>query len=148
LATKHATTYRVDMTGQTDSARSLSRGLAGYLHAVAEAIGVPAEGTSFEISDTATAYLALAPRWSERPGADLMLVWAEQHGWAVAVETDPADEPEVIAYLGGDDLVPEPSTVARFVTDVVAGGGAGGRRPAFPTRDNRRDLGDRLARYA
>lgn len=138
-----------DMTGPTDSMRQLHRGLAGYLHAVAEAIGVPIEGTSFEISDTATAYLALAPRWSERPGADLMLVWAEQHGWAVAVETAPGDAPEVVAYLGGDDLVPEPSTVARFVTDVVTGGDrSGGRRPTFPTRDNRRDLGQRLAQYA
>lgn len=136
------------MTGPTDSMRPLNRGLAGYLRAVAKAIGVPVEGTSFEISDTATAYLALAPRWSERPGADLMLVWAEQHGWAVAVETDPGDEPEVVAYLGGDELVPEPSAVARFVTDVVTGDSSGGRRPTFPTRDNRRNLGERLAHYA
>jgi hypothetical protein len=136
------------MTDRADSAWPLSRAVAAYLHAVADVIGVPIEGTSFEISDTATAYLALAPRWSGRPAADLMLVWGERHGWAVAVETDPGDEPMVVAYLGGDDLVPEPSAVARFVEDVLAGNRPRGRRPNYPTDEDRRDLAERLAGYA
>ncbi|WP_245617441.1 DUF6292 family protein [Amycolatopsis taiwanensis] len=43
---------------------------------------MPPEATSFEVSDTATAYLGLARRWSARPVDDLMLVWSERHGWA------------------------------------------------------------------
>jgi hypothetical protein len=136
------------MNGRLDSTPELSRGLAGYLDAVADVIGVPAEGTTFEISDTATAYLALTPRWSKRPGADLMLVWGEQDGWAIAVETDPGEGTEVVAYLGGEDPVPEPGTVARFVSDIVAGTRSDRGRPVFPTRNNRRALAERLARYA
>ncbi|MQA10043.1 MAG: hypothetical protein GEU98_16110 [Pseudonocardiaceae bacterium] len=136
----------------SDSNSAFRRGLAGYLRAIAAAVGVSKEGTTFEISDTATAYLALDGRWSGRPGQDLMLVWSERHGWVVAVETDPAEAPVVLAYFGGDDPVPEPRVVARFVTDVVAGVAAGGHddrppRPAFSIVNNRQLLAERLARY-
>ncbi|WP_255569966.1 hypothetical protein [Amycolatopsis sp. FDAARGOS 1241] len=43
------------MDTNADSTVALARGLAGYVHAVATELGLPAEGTSFEISDTATA---------------------------------------------------------------------------------------------
>lgn len=76
----------------------LSRGLAGYVRAVAAAVGVPGEGTESEISDTATAYLGLARRSAELPDRDLMLLWSEQVGWHIAVETDPGEEPMVLAY--------------------------------------------------
>ncbi|WP_158890962.1 DUF6292 family protein [Amycolatopsis anabasis] len=131
-----------------DATHLLSRGLAGYLREIARALDLPAEGTSFEISDTATAYLALARRTAARPDQDLMLVWSEQSGWAVAAETKPGDESAVIAYFGGDDPVPEPRRVAAFVAEVVAGRQPRGRRPAFSTRDNRRALAERLALYA
>lgn len=110
---------------------ALSHGLAGYVHAVADAIGVPADGTSFEVSDTLTAYLALTPRWSGRPGRDLMLVWSEHAGWAVAVETRPTETSQVVAYLGGDDPVPAPEEVASFVAGVVAGTWSDQARPSF-----------------
>ncbi|HKS48583.1 MAG TPA: DUF6292 family protein [Amycolatopsis sp.] len=136
------------MDDRPGSVPTVSRGLAGYVRAVADAVGVPAEATSFEISDTATAYLGLTRRWSARPGNDLMLVWSERHGWAVAVETDPGQDALVVAYLAGEGVVPEPAAVARFVTDVVTGRRSGSPRPVFPTTAGRHELAERLARYA
>jgi hypothetical protein len=109
------------MDVDSDSTLPLELGMAGYVRMVAEEIGVPAEATGFEISDTMTAYLGLAERYPERPGQDLMLVWSKPHGWFVAVETDPTEAPVVLGYLGGDDPMPSPCTVARFVADVLAG---------------------------
>lgn len=137
----------VSMDDDTDRTTTLTRGLAGYLRAVAEAVEVSAEGTSFEISDTATAYLGLTRRWLGRPGDDLMLVWSELRGWAVAVETIPGEAPMVVAYFAGADLVPAPTVVARFVADVVVGSRqSGSPLPAFPSE--RRKLAGRLAEYA
>ncbi|GAA1290057.1 DUF6292 family protein [Saccharothrix xinjiangensis] len=122
-----------------DEAAALAQGLAGYVKAVAEEIGVPHEGTEFEVSDTATAYLALA----EGRGRDLMLVWSSEHGWSVAVETDPGEQPVTVAHLGSP-LVPEPPVVARFVADVRAGEPG---RPELTVADDRRLLARRLRDY-
>jgi len=128
-----------------DCTPALTRGLAGYLHAVARAVGVPVDGTSYEVSDTATAYLALIRRTSDRPGRDLMLVWSEHDGWAVSVETEPLEPPILLSFLGGDDPVPDPRTVARFVTEVLAGR-RGASRPTSPC--GRARLAERLTSYA
>jgi hypothetical protein len=135
------------MNSPTDSTPALRQGLAGYLRAVADEIGVPSEGTSFEVSDTATAYLALTRRWHERADQDLMLIWSEGNGWVLAVETDPAEPALIVDYLGGEDPVPEPHQVARFVVDVVSGQRHRGDPPVFPIVDTRHDLAERLAHY-
>lgn len=127
-----------------DAGYALSRGLAGYLSAVATAVGVPPEGTTFEVSDTATAYLALTRRWRRRPGRDLMLVWSERAGWAVSVETDPGEAPVIVSRLGGD-CVPTPEAVAQFVVDALAAP-APGTTPA-PKALNRPRLTESLNRY-
>jgi hypothetical protein len=132
---------------QPDATGPLRRGLAGYVAAVAAAVHVPIEATDFEISDTATAYLALTARWVLRPGRDLMLLWNETHGWCVAVETAPAESPFILGYLGGDDVVPSPHTVAGFVTNLVNGPGRPYACPTFPVDDNRKELTQRLRRY-
>lgn len=138
----------VTMNDWSGSTPTLSRSLAGYLREVAAAVGVPPEAATFEVSDTATAYLGLARRWSARPADDLMLVWSEQHGWMVAVETEPRAAPMVLAYFAGTDIVPEPIAVARFVTDVVNGEVTGASPPALPAAAGRQELALRLARYA
>jgi hypothetical protein len=144
----HSLLSMLGLDADADSAASLRRGLAGYVRAVASAVGVPAEATGFEVSDTATAYLGLAQRWRLRPGRDLMLVWTERDGWSVAVETGPAESAVVVDYLGGDDVVPAPATVAVFVTDVIIGRRMCGVRPVFSVRGNRDELAVRLDRYA
>lgn len=63
-----------------------------------------------------------------------MLVWDERLGWYVGVETVPGDAPVVIAYLGGA-AVAAPTTVARFVTDAVAGRPVHRIRPVLPPTD-------------
>jgi hypothetical protein len=133
---------------ESDGMSTLRSGLSGYVRAVAAAVRVPPEATGFELSDTATAYLGLTERWVLRPGRDLMLVWTERHGWAVAVETDPAELPVVVGYLGGGDVVPDPYTVARFVTGVVSGRRAPVMCPNYSVGDNRDELAERLNRYA
>ncbi len=126
--------------GAMDDSAHISLGLARYVRAVAEEVGVPPEGTEFEVSDTATAYLGL-----EGPGRDLMLLWTEQRGWSIAVETDPTEKPLVIAHLGLP-LVPPPDAVARFVDDVLAGK-PGSPEPEFGVTHDRRRLANRLAEY-
>ncbi|MFC0436943.1 DUF6292 family protein [Kutzneria buriramensis] len=128
-----------------DCTPALTRGLAGYLHAVAEAVGVPVDGTSYEVSDTATAYLALIRRTSDRPGRDLMLVWSEHDGWAVSVETEPLEPPILLSFHGGEDPVPDPRIVAHFVTEVLDGRRGAGR-PTSPR--GRAHLAERLTSYA
>jgi hypothetical protein len=126
--------------------RALADGLAGYVRAVASAVNVSAEATASEVSDTATAYLALSVRSTAHPGHDLMLVWTERHGWALSVETAPTEPPAVLAYFG-PDVVPAPSEVAGFVTGVLAGSSRPGRVPSRMVA-SRREVGTRLARYA
>jgi hypothetical protein len=101
----------------------LDRRLAVYVHHVAAAIGVPAEATGHEVTDTATAYVALDQRCATHPDHDLMLVWDERLGWYIALETTRAETSDVVAYLDGN-AVPAPSVVAQFVADTL-----GGRRP-------------------
>jgi hypothetical protein len=101
--------------------RMLERGLDGYVREVAAAVGIPAEGTTVEISDTATAYLGLSRPWPGQAHRDVMLVWSEQRGWSIAVETTPAENPVVVARWADDALVPPPDAVARFVTDAATG---------------------------
>ncbi|NIH81383.1 DUF6292 family protein [Amycolatopsis viridis] len=136
------------MDPQSAGLTALSRGLAGYLRAVAAAVGVPAEATSFEVSDTVTAYLGLSRRWPSRPGEDLMLVWSERSGWAVAVETAPDETPVVLAWFAGAEVVPEPAAVARFVTGVIEAERSTAPQPVFAVDVGRTELAARLARYA
>lgn len=124
----------------------LATALRTYVRAVAAAVGVPPEGTSHEVTDTVTAYLALTRRWHEFPDRDLMLVWGESHGWAVSVETLPGEAPVVLAYLSGDP-VPHPSAVARFVTDSIMLHGQGRRLVSLPTAVDRRGLAESMARW-
>jgi hypothetical protein len=113
---------------------TLSRRLAAYIHQVAVAIGVSAEATGYDVSDTATAHLDLNQRCAMRPDHDLILVWDERLGWYVTEETSPTTKaPTAIAYLNGD-IVPPPAAVARFVAEAIAGrGGLPIRRVQPPT---------------
>ncbi len=127
--------------------RTLERSLGEYVRAVAAAVGVPDESTTVEISDTATAYLGLPRRWRDRPHHDVMLVWSERRGWSLAVETKPAEAAIVLAYHGGDTLVPSPDAVARFVADTAAGRHTGQERPGPVAAATRRSLAERLRPY-
>ena len=97
-----------------------ARGLSRYVAAVATALGVPRHAVHHEVSELSSAYLALHRRSPVFPELDLMLLWDERHGWSVALETAPADDPVVLAYLGGDVLA-EAAEVREFALAVIAG---------------------------
>lgn len=122
MDTHHDFTGPLPMHGVDDT-----RGLASYVRQVASAIGVPADGTSFEESDTTTAYIGLPDRVPTHPGRDLMLVWDETVGWRIETEPTPGEPPSVLGRLRGD---PSPETVAEFVADIVEALGAPVDNPA------------------
>jgi hypothetical protein len=63
------------------------------------------------------------------------------------VETDPAAAPIVLAHHG-DDVLPTPDAVARFVADTEAGRSAS-RAPAGPAiEETRSSLAERLKPYS
>jgi hypothetical protein len=113
----------------------------------AEALGVPRDGASFEVTDTATAYIALGCRAVAHPDRDVMLVWSATQGWAVSIETDPAEPLIVLARLAGD-IVQAPEAVAGFVTESMTRAGdrqapAAGAQPMGWS-----DLAECMERYA
>jgi hypothetical protein len=141
-------TALLDMLGLESPTRqpvSLSRRLATYVQHVATAVGVAADATGHEVTDTATAYLALDQRSPAHPDHDLMLIWDERLGWYVAVETTPAESPEVVAYLEGD-TVPAPEAVARFVVDTTHGRHVNRIRTVQPITD-RSALAEKIAAF-
>jgi hypothetical protein len=131
------------MLGLADTPVPLNRRLAVYVNQVAAAIGVSAEATGYEVTDTATAYLGLDRRWVAQPAYELMLVWDERLGWYLAVETTPTEPPVVLAYLTGD-TVPSPAVVAQFVTDTADGQRANRIRPVRPLTE-RTALAEQMA---
>jgi hypothetical protein len=130
-----------------DDTQVLTRALRTYVRAVADAVGVPPEGTTCEVTDTVTAYLALSRRGFRHPEHDLMLIWSERQGWSVSVETDPTETPVVLSCLGGD-AVPDPTAVARFVTESIVHGGTQRRLVAMPAALSRTRLAELMNRRA
>ncbi|HUQ56339.1 DUF6292 family protein [Lentzea sp.] len=125
----------------------LAGALERYVGAVAEALGVPHEGASFEVTDTATAYIALGVRAAAHPDRDVMLVWSSALGWAVSIETDPAEPLIVLARLSGD-VVQAPDVVAAFVTESMTLTGARPLPAANPRLLGWSDLAECMDRYA
>ncbi len=136
--------------------QALQRGLAGYLTAIATALGVGLESCTIDAYAPASAYLALD--WQQRrcPGVELALLWDEQCGWAAALEGEAAEDFTILGYLDGD-VLPEPDMVARFAAAVQhdtlpqrngparsSSIGPGPGAPPLP----RAELARRLARYA
>lgn len=126
-----------------DGTHVLARALGDYVRAVAEAVGVPREGTTCEVTDTATAYLALGCRAVDHPDRDVMLVWSASRGWVVSIETSPGEAPIVLSRSTGD-LVPTPGAVARFVAESVTGRGSGRRPVVLPPYADWSDLAERM----
>ncbi|MBP2478724.1 hypothetical protein JOF53_007596 [Crossiella equi] len=130
----------LEAPGQQPRTRTLAEVLPAYVRAVARLTGTASEGTSSEVTDTATAYLALTSRCVVHPGHDLMLTWSERQGWALSVETQPHELPRVLARLGAE-LAPAPARVAAFVAEVLRSGTAPADSHLPPSRDR-----DELAR--
>lgn len=132
----------------TDPYGKPGRGLGRYVRAVAGQLGIPAEATDYELDEPATAYIALDQRCSNHGERDLMLLWHEEHGWAVAVETDPTDPAIVLAYVG-DEVLPRPAALAEAVAALLSGEPVGTSEPTVFRRARDFDeLDERLTAYA
>jgi hypothetical protein len=129
-----------------ENSRLPASGLDGYLKSVATTVHVPANAVWSDIRPPATAYLPLSHRSPERPDHDLLLVWGEQDGWLIAADTAPIEQPIVLAYLG-QDVLPRPDTVSRFVADMIAGRHPGQLQPPGFRNVGDPDLAVRLAAY-
>lgn len=125
----------------------LAVALERYVGKVAEALGVPRDGISFEVTDTATAYLALGCRAVAHPDRDVMLVWSATQGWTVSIETDPA-EPRIVLARSTGDIVQAPEAVARLVAESMGRLGAREVPVAGPPLMGWSDLAECMDRYA
>ena len=131
----------------TDPFGRPARGLGRYVRAVADELGLPPVCATYELDVPTTAYIALEHRSRRYRGHELMLVWHEEHGWAVAVETDPGDPSIVLAYVGGR-VLPRPDVLAASVRALLVGGAAGRADPPVFRRADGDDLDDLLAAHA
>lgn len=121
-------------------------GLAGYVRAVAAAVGVPSRAAAWELGNRPAAYLALRDRCAEHPERDLMLIWSAERGWKVCLENTPHQPSAVVARLGTRVLA-APSEVGDFVAAVLAGRARGGRS-APPLNTGGPGLTELLSGYA
>ncbi len=97
------------------------RGLRAYAHQVATAVGSGPESAVAELEPEPNIYVALSARSAAYPDDDAALVWNDQHGWAVAIESGSGAGPQLVVtdHLG-PDLLPAPVVVARFAAEVLA----------------------------
>jgi hypothetical protein len=125
-----------------------ARGLRRYLRLVAEELGIDGAGQFVQFDAPVGAYLPLDIRLSRFPSQDVALVWDEERGWALGIETDAGTPIALLSYLGGD-VLPAPRTVAQFVHDVVDDRFPGRPDPVIMRSvGDQDDLVDRLNRYA
>lgn len=125
----------------------LAGALERYVEKVAEALGVPRDGISFEVTDTATAYIALGCRAVAHPARDVMLVWSATQGWVVSIETDPT-EPLIVLARSTGDIVQAPAVVARLVAESMGRLGVREAPVAGPPPMGWSDLAECMERYA
>jgi hypothetical protein len=121
-----------------------ARGLDHYVRLVGRELGLDGAGHLINFEPTVRVFLPLDARMARFPDQDVALVWDEERGWAIGVETDSASPVVVLSYLA-EDVLPEPRTVARFVRDAFAARFPG--QPDPPVRAAP-DLLERLTEYA
>ena len=124
---------------------SVVRGLRHYVQLVSHALGLRGECSYLHTDEPASAYIALEGELRNFPSHDVALLWDENYGWSIAIETDSGVDLLVVAHLG-QDVLPPPETVAAWTKNLFRQNPApdSGAYPTLPTDDVRR----RLASYA
>jgi hypothetical protein len=123
------------------------RGLRRYVEAVSEALGAGPESCCCMVEIPASGYVAVDERLPNYPDRDFALVWDECQGWAAVIETSSGEDFIVLSYLG-QEVLPEPGMVARFVRDLRAGEYPGQPDPPMLRRPHTADsLAADLARF-
>ncbi|AXB42062.1 DUF6292 family protein [Amycolatopsis albispora] len=123
-----------------------NRGLRGYLEAVTSALGIGLESCTVDLDTPVSAYIAIDWRLARFPGRDVALIWDEQHGWAATIEAGCGEDVIVLAYLGGDEVLPDPRQVVRFLAALRADDHSLGQPdpPGIRQPGNHDELLDRL----
>jgi hypothetical protein len=125
-----------------------AQGLSRYVRLVSQALGLSGISSYVQWAPPANAYVALDDRLSLCPSRDVALVWHEESGWAVGIETDSAEDLILVSYLG-DDVLLAPRLVAGFTRDVINGEQVGRSQPSvFRRANDDDDLHTRLTGYA
>jgi hypothetical protein len=114
-----------------DFAETTGRAVRRYVRQVTRALGIAGECSSVDVGPPVSAYLALDGRLADHPESDVALLWNEEDGWAMAVETGGGD-PVVVARRPGEPL-PPPHAVAHWATGLLRGSGS--RRPHHVDHD-------------
>ena len=86
------------------SGRRGDRGLREYVRLVARAVGLTEPSWLVQTGPPANAYIALEGRLPLFPAWDVALLWDEERGWALGLESMPAGDLVVLAYLCDDVL--------------------------------------------
>ncbi|WP_340684102.1 DUF6292 family protein [Amycolatopsis coloradensis] len=125
-----------------------ARGLRRYVGAVAQALDLDWSGWWVRLDPPVNAYVAIESRLPRFPTRDVALLWDEEHGWSVAVESLCGEELVVLSYAG-KNILPPSCAVARFLTCMFRGQYPGQfTPPAFRRAGAIDDMPERLARYA
>jgi len=124
---------------------AVARGLRGYVRMVTAALWLSGECSCVEAERPASAYVALDGRLADFPDLDVALVWNEDDGWAVAVETHGGEDLIVLAHMGSN-VLPPPRDVAEWVESVFRDEHLD--RVSPPEVRPVTDLANRLAPYA
>nr|WP_042181409.1 DUF6292 family protein [Kibdelosporangium sp. MJ126-NF4]CEL12986.1 hypothetical protein [Kibdelosporangium sp. MJ126-NF4]CTQ98672.1 hypothetical protein [Kibdelosporangium sp. MJ126-NF4] len=124
-----------------------AHGLRHYVRLVAAELGLTGDSSLVQLEPPANAYLALDDRLARFPGRDLALIWDEEHGWALAVETHSGEDLIVQRRLGGD-VLPPPRVVGQFARSSQDHALSGlPTLPVLRNSDDRDDLEARLVDY-
>lgn len=124
---------------------ALVLGLRGYVRLVTAEVGLTGECSYVQAERPATAYLALDGRLPGFPDRDVALLWDEDGGWSVAVETHSGEDLIVCAYFGAE-VLPSPKVVGRWVRGLLRGERRPTSRPG--KRRSHGDLVHLVAPYA
>lgn len=132
----------------TDFDSAPAVGLAQYLRHVARELGLSAAYGYYELDPPAGAYLDLQRSPAAFPARNAALIWDEEHGWALGIDSHSGLSLVVLSYLGGQVVAP-PSAVAGFVSGMFSDRSPGQARPPALRRAGDEDgLAMELAAYA
>jgi hypothetical protein len=123
------------------------RGLREYIELVADAVGLTDPSWFVQTDQPANAYIALAERLPLFPNRDVALLWDEDTGWALGLESTSSGELLVLRRLC-DEVVPSPEDVAAAVREAFVRPSARVPDPAPRRVDGRAGLLARLSSYA
>ncbi|MEV6714654.1 DUF6292 family protein [Lentzea sp. NPDC051208] len=100
-----------------------TRGVRRHVRLVARALGLSPQCCCVQGERPSNAYVALDGRLPDFPGREVALLWDERHGWSLAIETH-SGEDLIVVEQHGDELRPEPSSVARWARSALRGDGS------------------------